>query len=148
MLDERLREFTRVCESLREFARVCVMSLLQYMKFVRWPVMKDSPVRVGAYEVKRKMYKSCASGEMVGHSRRQMSGDVGPSRHKSGKVGRNIFCPILVVVTLLHQFLRIRSLFPVLASSLRCSSTTPTDDRLMPVSWRWGQVVGSGRVRS
>ena len=49
------------------------------------------------------------------------------------------------MVTLLHQFLRVRSLFPVLASSLRCSSTTLTDDRLMPVSWRWG---AGGRVRT
>ena len=77
-----------------------------------------------------------------------MSGQVGISRVKSGKVGQNIFCPILVVVTLLHQFLRIRSLFPVLASSLRCSSTTPTDDRLMPFSWRLGPVVGFGRSGS
>ena len=69
-------------ERLREFARVCEMSLLQYMKFVRWPVMKDSSVRVGAYEVKRKMYKSCACSEMVGHSRRQMSGLVGSCRVK------------------------------------------------------------------
>ena len=60
-----------------------------------------------------------------------------------------------VFVTLLHQFLRFESRFPVLAGSLRCSSTALTDDRLMPVCWRRGAVlrvwkghVGSCRVRS
>ncbi len=32
---------------------------------------------VSAYEVKREMYKSCTSGEMVGHDGREMSGEVG-----------------------------------------------------------------------
>ena len=63
------------------------MSLLQYMKIVRWAVIRDALVRVGAYEVNREMYKRCTSGDMVGRSWRQMSGNVGPSRHKSGKVG-------------------------------------------------------------
>ena len=32
---------------------------------------------VGAYEVERKIYKSCMSGDLVGRSWRQMSGHVG-----------------------------------------------------------------------
>ena len=63
------------------------MSILQYMKSVRWAVMRDSPARVGEYEVKRQMYKSCASGEMVERDWRQVSGHVGSSRQKSGEVG-------------------------------------------------------------
>ena len=117
--------------------------------------MSDWLVRVGAYEVKREMYKSCTCGDMMGRSWRKMSGHVGSSRHKSGQVGRNFFFVVLVVVTLLHQFLRVWSLFPVLASSLRCSSTALTVDRLMPVSWRWGAGdrirmvrVASSRVMS
>ena len=57
---------------------------------------------------------------------------------KSGKSGLKNFCPALVVVAPLHQLLRVWILFPVLASSLRCSSTIITDDRLIPVDWRWG----------
>ena len=63
------------------------MSYLQYMKIVRWAEIRDALVRVDAYGVNREMYKSCTSGDMVGRSWRPMSGDVGPSRHKSGKVG-------------------------------------------------------------
>ena len=90
-LDGGSLAFSPVCwtsayERLRAFESVCVMSLLQHMKFVRWLVMRDSPVRVGAYEVSRKMYKSCASGEMVGHSWHQMSGHVGSCRVKSGDI--------------------------------------------------------------
>ena len=77
-----------------------------------------------------------------------MSGKVGLSRLKSGKVGRNFFLPVPVVVTLLHQFFGFDSRFPVLAGSLRCSSTALTDDGHMPVCRRWGQCVGSGRVMS
>ena len=58
---------------------------------------------------------------------------------KSGKSGR-IFFLVLVFVSLLHQFFYVRSLFPVPDSSLRCSSTTVTDIRLMPVSWRGGRA--------
>ena len=65
----------------------------------------------------------------------------------TGKSGR-IFFLVLVVVTHLHQFCRVWLLFPVLESSLRCSSTALTGDRFMPVSWRQGQGVGSGRAGS
>ena len=80
-----------------------------------------------------------------------MSGKVGSSRLKSGKVGRYFFLPVLVVVTVLHQFFGFESRFPVLADSLRCSSTALTDDRLIPVCWRRGSASGpegSCRVRS
>ena len=42
--------------------------------------MRDSPVRVGAYEVKLEMYKSCASVKLWGEISvkcRVMSGHVG-----------------------------------------------------------------------
>lgn len=48
--------------------------------------MRDSLARVGAYEVNREMYKSCTSGEMAGHSWRQMSGQVGLSRVRAGSI--------------------------------------------------------------
>ena len=79
---------------------------------------------------------------------RVKSGKVGISRVKSGKVGRKFFFLVIVVVTLLHQFLRVWRLFPVLAGSLRYSSTTLTDDSLMPVSWHRGHGVVSGRLES
>ena len=42
------------------------MSELQFMRFARRAVLRDSLVRVGAYEINREMYKSCMSGDMVG----------------------------------------------------------------------------------
>ena len=154
----------RVYECLQAFASVWVMSELQFMRFTRWAVIRESLVRVGAYEVNREMYRSCMSGDLLGcvlagkwriwRERRE--------RRKSRVKAGEFFFAVFVVVTLLHQYLRVGSLFPVLASSLRCSSTTLTDDRLMPVSWRWEVVrrvrtvrvglsrvyVGLGRVMS
>lgn len=64
------------------------------------------------------------SSEMAGRRWRQVSGQVGVSQVKRGE----IFPLVLVVVTHLHQFLRVWHLFPAVESSLRCSSTTLTDD--------------------
>ena len=136
----------RVYECLQAFASVWVMSELQFMRFTRWAVIRESLVRVGAYEVNREMYKSCMSGEMVGcvlAGKWRKWRERRKSRVKAGEFSFAVF----VVVTLLHQYLRVGSLFPVLASSLRCSSTTLTDDRLMPVSWRWGVVRRVRTVR-
>jgi len=58
------------------------MSELQFMRFARWAVIRESLVRVGAYEVNREMYKSCISGDLLELSGRQMSGQVGSSRVK------------------------------------------------------------------
>ena len=85
--------------------------------------------------------------DAVGVKCRVTSGKVGLSWVKSGKVGRKIFSLVLVDVTLLHQFLRVWSLFMVLARSLRCSSTTLTDDRFMPVSWWWRAWCRARTVR-
>ena len=110
--------------------------------------MRASPVLARPDECLRALCESCTNSDMAGRFGRFMSGEVGLCRVKSGEVGRKIFLPALFAVTVLHQFLRVWSLFPVLASSLRCSSTALTDDRLMPHSWRWGagRRVRSGRV--
>ena len=59
--------------------------------------------------------------------------EIAEMAEMTGKSGR-IFFLALHVVTLLHQFSRVWSLFLVLTSSLRYSSTTIADDRHMPVS--------------
>ena len=82
VVDESLREFTSVYERLRVFKSVWVMSELQFMRFARWAVLRESLVRVGAYEINREMYKSCISGDLLERSGRQMSGQVGSSRVK------------------------------------------------------------------
>ena len=46
--------------------------------------MRDWLAGVGAYEVKREMYKSCTSGDLVG---RELASNVGSCRVVSGKVG-------------------------------------------------------------
>ena len=58
--------WTRVYERLRAYTRVCVMSENRFMKIVRWRVIRVSLVRVGAYDIKLEMYKSCMSGDMAG----------------------------------------------------------------------------------
>ena len=58
----------RVYECLQAFASVWVMSELQFMRFTRWAVIRESLVRVGAYEVNREMYKSCMSGDLLERS--------------------------------------------------------------------------------
>ena len=130
------------------------MSLIQYMRFVRWAVMRDSLVRVGAYEAQREMRNSCTSGEMVGRVLAEIWREWREWRKSRVKAGENFFL-VLLVVTLMQQLFRVWSLFPVLASLQRCSSTTLKDDRLMPVGWRWGAScrvrtvrVGISRVRS
>ena len=67
----------RVYECLQAFASVWVRSELQFTRFALWDVLRDSLVRVGAYEVNREMYKSCISGDLLERSGRQMSGQVG-----------------------------------------------------------------------
>ena len=74
--------------------------------------------------------------------RRVKSGQVGIRRVKAG----DIFFGSIFVVTLLHQFYRIWSLFPVLASSLRLTQTP--DSRRSPGGWGaecrvWTVNVGS-----
>ena len=146
---------TRDCERLREFA--CCLncsscSLCDGLCFeLGWRRGSRTIVGAGCARVVRTL---TWWGELD-VSCRVMSGHVGSSRLKSGKVGRNFFLPVLVFVTLLHQFFLFESRFPVLAGSLRCSSTALTDDRLMPICWRRGAVrrvwkghVGLGRVRA
>ena len=116
------------------------------MGFIGWAAVRARRALAGPNECLRALCESCTNSDMAGRFGRFMSGQVGLCRVKSGEVGRKIFLPALFAVTVLHQFLRVWSLFPVLASALRCSSTALTDDRLMPHSWRWGQGVGSGRA--
>ena len=76
-----------------------------------------------------------------------MSGQVGISRVKAG----DIFFGPFFVVTLLHQFFRFWSLFPVLASSLRLTQTP--DSLRSSGGWGaecrvWTVNVGSGRSKS
>ena len=76
-----------------------------------------------------------------------MSGQVGISRVKAG----DIFFGPFFVVTLMHQFFRFWSLFPVLASSLRLTQTP--DSLRSPGGWGaecrvWTVNVGSGRSKS
>ena len=132
--------FTRVYESLRvvwtAVHAVCVMGC--DLNLAGAGVLVPLPARVV-----RELYQPLHGGSCFG-------GNMAEIAEMAEKLGRSgyIFFAVLVVVTLLHQFFRFRSQFPVLAGSLRCSSTALTDDRLMPVCWRWGQCVGSGRVMS
>ena len=76
-----------------------------------------------------------------------MSGQVGISRVKAGDI---FFWPFFVI-TFLHQFYRIWSLFPVLASSLRLTQTP--DSRRSLGGWEaecrvWTVNVESGRSKS
>ena len=123
-----------------------MLSDLQCMQFLWRAVIRAWRALAGPNECLRALYESCTNSDMAGRFGRFMSGQVGLCRIMSGEVGRKIFFPALFAVTVLHQFLRVWSLFPVLASALRCSSTALTADRLMPHSWRWGQGVGSGRA--
>ena len=134
VMDERLRAFTGClnCSS----CDLC--DGLQLGPRRRWRALSTVFVRC------TRVVRTLTWWDELDVSSRVKSGYVGLCRVMSGK---NFF-PALFAVRVLHQFFRFRSLFPVLASSLRCSSTTLTDDRHMPVCWRWGQGVGSGRVGS
>ena len=132
-----------------------MLSHLQYMRFGRWAAIRASPAWAGPFNCLRALYESCTNSDMLGRVGRFMSGKVGLCRIMSGEVGREIFPPAFLAVTVLHQFFRFRIMFPVPAGSLRYSSTTLTDDRHMPASWRWGagrrvrlHKVGLCRVRA
>ena len=89
------------------------MSELQYMRSVRWAVMRDSLVRLGAYEVNRVLYKSCTSSDLVGHVLAENMAGIAGMAEKSGKSGRKRakagekFFLALLVVRLLHQLFRV-----------------------------------------
>ena len=83
---------------------------------------------------------------------RVKSGNVGLSRLKSGKVGRFFFLPDLVVVTVLHQFFRFESRFPVLAGSLQmlnhCSNRRLTHAGFLAAGGSASGLKGSCRFMS
>ena len=126
--------WTSVFERLRVFAG-CLNC--DFMGFRGLTVIRGWLAPGVSFQCLRELYEPLHGGSCFGG---KMAGKWRQSRVKAGD-----FFLVLVVVALLHQFLRVGSLFPVLASSLRCSSTALTDDRLMPVSWRWG---AGGRVRT
>ena len=65
---------------------------------------------------------------------------------KSGKSGRNFYA-VLVVITLLHHFIRVGSLFPVPAIFQRVSISTDSC-RLAGAAGLGASLDGSGRVKS